>query len=218
MSLVEGLAPEAGGMLEMISERGTLKCAIPSGPAHFMDGIDKDFCEALAACLFGGDPSKAILVEVADETAGIELLASGEVDVMAGAMWTYGKSVKEESTGFGYSFFTQPYFCGKGQENRCLATRQDDSQWSAFVLWVLMSTIHAEDQGITMSTSSSMPDMHLFGPSYSEMFRNAVSVVGNYAEIYARSVAESIPRNGRNTLMTLQNPGPLHFVPPDMMP
>ena len=83
---------------------------------------------------------------------------------------------------------------------RALATRQDDSQWSAFVYWTLMATIYAEEELIDKKNSVQMPFVRLFGPGFVQMFRDAISPFGNYGEIYNLTVGKRIDRAGRNHL------------------
>jgi hypothetical protein len=93
---------------------------------------------------------------------------------------------------------------------RALATRQDDSQWSAFVYWTLMATIYAEERFIDRNKTAEMPVVRLFGPGFVQMFRDAISPFGNYGEIYNLTVKESIPRADRNRLNVIPY-GPQQF-------
>ena len=103
---------------------------------------------------------------------------------------------------------------------RALATRQFDPQWSSFVYWVVSSTIYAEKEKITQSSSNAMPDVKLFGSTFRRTFRDAILAVGNYEEMYARNVEAIIPRSGFNLLSTEEDVGPQHFPFPfnDGMP
>ena len=95
---------------------------------------------------------------------------------------------------------------------RALETRQFDPQWSSFVYWVVASTIYAEVEKITQSSSNAMPDVKLFGSNFRRMFRDAILTVGNYEEMYARNVEAIVPRSGFNLLSTEEEPiGPQHF-------
>ena len=47
-----------------------------------------------------------------------------------------------------------------------------------------------------------MPVVSLFGEERKQMFRDAVYAVGNYGEIYNRTLESIIPREGRNLLNT----------------
>lgn len=99
-------------------------------------------------------------------------------------------------------------------ENLCLATREDDLQWSSFVHWTVASTIYAEDNGISQRMSNAMPEINWFGRALSRSFRDAVHAVGSYAAIFERNVLPFYPRSGRNQLNLIGVPGPLHYVLP----
>ena len=146
------------------------------------------------------------------------------VDVFAGAVWTLANDISEEVTQQGYSF-TRPYFYGPTNvtthlldfdENLAMATRQDDPVWSSLVSWATQSVVYAEAANITQNTSHRMEliDSSLFGPDFSELFRNAVGAVGNYAEIYNRHLSSMLPRGGRNRLNRNQPDAPLIYIPP----
>jgi hypothetical protein len=75
-------------------------------------------------------------------------------------------------------------------------TREDDPQWTNFVRWIVFGTFYAEEQGITMATATSMPRVDLFGALMRNMFIDSINAVGNYGEIYNRSVEALVPRQG----------------------
>mmetsp|Transcript_2794 Transcript_2794/g.4088 ORF Transcript_2794/g.4088 Transcript_2794/m.4088 type:complete len:121 (+) Transcript_2794:11-373(+) len=83
-----------------------------------------------------------------------------------------------------------------------LVTREDDPQWSDFVFWVVMGTFIAEDKLIAKEIFGDMVDVFAFGSNFKGMHRHAISAVGNYGEIYSRSVESIVPRKGRNLLNT----------------
>jgi hypothetical protein len=100
-------------------------------------------------------------------------------------------------------------------ENLCLATRQDDPQWSSFVYWTAQSIVYAEEHGVVQSASSQLPLIGVFGLTLQRMFRDAVHSIGNYNEVYQRNLAGMLPRAGRNMLNLLaQGKGPLRYLPP----
>ncbi|CAB9521145.1 extracellular solute-binding protein [Seminavis robusta] len=212
-----------GPVFEEVLERGKLHCGIHSGRPGFATrvetgghvGMDVDYCKALAASLFQGNTEAVEFVELDDDSYGYALLASGEIDVLAGATWSLQTDVKEPTTNQGYSF-SIPYFYGYNtdHDNFCLATRQDDPDWSWFVYWLVMATFYAEDSGIGSLNSNDMPEVFVFGPAQNRMFRDSILVVGSYAEIYERNVEDLIPRAGRNFLNDFIHPGPQHYVVP----
>jgi general L-amino acid transport system substrate-binding protein len=82
-----------------------------------------------------------------------------------------------------------------------LVTRQDDHQWSQLVYWINTALFYAEERNITQATAADqMPLVETFGPLLRNMFRQAVTAVGNYGEIYARNVQGEAPRGGPHDL------------------
>ena len=167
-------------------------------------GLEVDYCRALAGSLFAANGSLVDFVSVANENEGYAMLAAGDLDVLAGATWSFSSDVRVEQANAGFSF-TQPYYYGSAdtsvtETNLCLATRQGDHLWASFVYWIAAAIVQAEEMGITQGKSNSMPSVHLFGGSLLLMLQDAILTVGNYAEIYERNVADRFPRAGRNLL------------------
>ena len=212
-----------GETMSSILDRGELYCGILMDHPGFATkerddyaGMDVDFCRALAAALFGGQSDAVVFVEVEEDADGYVLLASNEIDVLAGATWTLEADVREPTTEQGYSF-SPPYFYGSSQEkeNRCLATRQDGADWSKFVYWLVTSTFYAEEKGINSTSFNAMPEVFVFGPDLRQMFRSSVLEMGSYADMYERNLEAMIPRGGRNVLNGLgSNAGPQQYVIP----
>ncbi len=73
------------------------------------NGVDVDYCRALASALFGGDLTSTAFVPMRSQPHGFQLMAQEAVDVMAGATWTIPNDIRESSTGKGYTF-SRPYF------------------------------------------------------------------------------------------------------------
>jgi hypothetical protein len=96
-----------------------------------------------------------------------------------------------------------------------LVTRQDDPQWSAFVYWIVSATFYAEENGISLATSSKMPVVNLLGPAYTNMFRHAIGAVGSCADIYKRNIEQHFRRSGLNLLNGNQT-GPQHCPLPGL--
>lgn len=181
-------------------------------------GMDVDYCRAVAASLFQGDDAAIKLVPLMNQTDGFVQLSNDAVDVVAGTTWTYQNDVREPTSGIGFSF-SAPYFYGysKEEDNFCLATKQDDHTWSAFVFWVVMASIYAEANGITQETHYEMLEVFLHGPSFNRMFRDSILRVGNYAEMYARNVGPFFVREGRNNLNAYPNFGPQRYLVPGFL-
>jgi len=88
-----------------------------------------------------------------------------------------------------------------------IVTRDDDTEFSDFVNWVLQALLAAEQHGITkdniMLMSGDVPKFRqpsVFGDQYKDMFYDAVAAVGNYGEIYERLSPEIYPRNLVNSI------------------
>lgn len=235
-----GPAPLPDGTLATIASR-TLNCGVRLGRFGFatydtdsnsFEGLDVDYCRAIAAAIFHGDTGKMNIVAIDKGRDGYGMLESGEVDVLAGFTWTIQNDFHEETTGKGYSF-SQPYFYKpieaqnnnyslEFDENLCIVSRQNDPQFSSFVNWIVSATFYAEfsiehrhiNEPITRETARNMPDIHLFGDSYLKMLRNAILVVGNYNEMYDRNVAATLPRGGRNVVNSVAQRGPQIYIPP----
>ena len=226
----EGPGPVSGGTLEKILARGMLHCGVRANRAGFaqksnstgaLQGMDIDFCHGLAASIFGGEAAQVKFIEVLGDgneakVNGYAMLASGGIDVLAGTIWTLQGDI---TTGLSFStpYFYSPFpdqADSAWDENLCLATRQNDPQWSSFVNWVVDGTIHAEENGITQRLSNSMPVINVFGGNFSRFFRDALHAVGNYGEIYERNLSPLLRRSGRNTINSVSNPGPQHYVVP----
>ncbi|CAB9522337.1 Putative amino-acid ABC transporter-binding protein YhdW [Seminavis robusta] len=212
-----------GPTLESVLERGVLRCGIRTNRSGFArgegptyTGLDVDYCHALAAGLFMGDSNAISFIELVDTVDGFRGLADGSLDVFAGAPWTFENDFKEPSTGLGFAF-SQAYFYGysEAEDSLCLATMQDDHDWSSFVYWTVAATVHAEEMLLNKTSSNQMPMVGLFGSSHQRMFRDAILAVGSYADMYERNLQAIVPREGRNFLNKGSHSGPQHYAPVD---
>lgn len=138
-------------------------------------------------------------------------LREGECNALAGGVVDVSRATVVQIGGF-----TGPYEIGTKRFTKdplALVTRQDDEQWSSFVRWVVSAIFFAEEEGIRQIRSIDMPLVNLFGTEYSSMFRNAISEVGNFGEIYERNIEAGFPRASLNMLNS--NPfGPQHYPYP----
>jgi hypothetical protein len=93
----------------------------------------------LVAALFNSDDGLVEFVDAGEN--GYVRLASGEIDVLAGATWSLENDVWEPATSMWFAFST-PYFYKPSEQelflptsigdNLCLATMQDDKDWAFF--------------------------------------------------------------------------------------
>jgi hypothetical protein len=204
---LEKVGPIANDTIEVIESNAYLRCGVVGrrlGFATFNEttqewtGLDVDFCRALSTALFSGDADRLEVVELSETVDGFSALANEEIDVFAGAPYNLENDVLEPTTGMGFAL-SPSYFFG-GQYSSCLATREDDSQWSDFVRWIVWSTIYSEEAGITPNDAANLPAVDLFGPKYIQMFRFVSVHIGHYGDMYDRNLGSLIPRSGANTL------------------
>ncbi|CAB9502616.1 extracellular solute-binding protein [Seminavis robusta] len=218
-----------GDYLQSIVERGGVRCGISANAerAGFASkvnsnvssvaykGFEIDLCRALSTSLFQGQPNNIQFIEVEEPEDGFALLASGEIDVLAGVTSSLQNRVKEPTTGLGYSFSAPYFYDSAHNSNLCMATNQDARDWSAWVYWIVNALIFAEEQDIGQATSSMMPEVLLFGTQYKRMLRDAVLEVGSYSDIFNRNLKPmNIPRTGQNMLNLNSNQGPQRYAPP----
>ncbi|CAB9523397.1 extracellular solute-binding protein [Seminavis robusta] len=212
-----------GHRLQSILDRGVLRCGIRLGRPGFaslsetgrIEGMDVDYCRAVAASLYQSDDEAIEFVALEEPSDGYSKLATDEIDVVAGATLTLENDVREPATGLGFAF-TQPYYFGfsESEDNFCLATMQDDNDWAMFTYWVVAATFYAEESSINSTVSNRMPEVRLFGRNLKRFFRDPVLMVGSYADIYKRNVEPIIPRGGRNMLNAYPDLGPQHYIVP----
>ena len=109
----------SGGTLEAVVQRGVLHCGIRGQRLGFAsynpdlsiwDGMDVDYCRALASALFDGSHQNVIFHDI-DTEAGFKHLREGTIDVFSGAIWT----LQDDMQGFSFS---QPYFYGPVGDTR----------------------------------------------------------------------------------------------------
>jgi general L-amino acid transport system substrate-binding protein len=92
-------AQETGGLLQQILDRGSLLCGVSGGLPGFanvnpetnlMEGLDADFCRAVAAAIFGPDYSEEkVTFNAVTAEARFTALQAGQVDVlMRNTTWT----------------------------------------------------------------------------------------------------------------------------------
>lgn len=217
----EDYVPSRGPHLKRVLSRGHLLCGVQYNRPGFAikqedgvsTGMEIDACKGLAASLFGSDDA-LILVPIHGSAEGFQKLSKNEVDVIAGALWNLENDVNEPTTGRGFAF-SQTYFYGQGEENLCLATLEDDADWSTVVFWFVTATIYAEEHGINQTNSNDMPTIHVFGSGLERMAKDAILAVGNYGDMYQQNLQSIIPRSGRN-LMNANIQGPQHYPMPGL--
>ena len=86
-----------------------------------------------------------------------------------------------------------------------MVTQEHDRQWSDSVQLVVMSLFYAEENGCNQAMANEMPVVNRFGSLFKRMMRDAVFAVGNYAEVYARSVEPVYPREGTTNELNIES-------------
>lgn len=108
--------------------------------------------------------------------------------------------------------------------------RHGDSNWGDVVRWTYFALLVAEEKGVTsanvteVATSTNDEEVkRLLGVSgdmgakiglSNDAFKNAISAVGNYGEIYARNIGEGTSINLARGLNALWTQGGLQYAPP----
>ena len=108
------------------------------------------------------------------------------------------------------------------------AVREDDSEWRDIVTWVIQGLIRAEELGVTRANVGQMaenpPNSDIAGllgvphqngareaPEFDRLdpqfIQRAIRAVGNYGEIYARTIGDYIPRACTLNDLVINNDG-----------
>jgi hypothetical protein len=228
-----------GTAIRAIQTRGHLRCGVATDPllgtagtaannatASVLD-FHVEFCRAVAAALFAGKATsdtvqKEYLTSSINSTGNhYRALANGDVDLVAGARTTLQANYREPTTAQGYTFST-PYFFDMGNSSKdansvdafALMTKESDPHWSAFVNWIVMAMLYAEDQGIGMNTSGLMPIVGVFGEDSKQMLRDCILAVGSYAQVYNRTMETHLSRSGSVNRLNEGLRGPQHYPIP----
>jgi len=213
-----GPGPIEDGVIESIIQRGFLRCGIPlrtnqsatedtQGTSTGTDErveLDIEFCKAISSSILQRTPDNVSFESYSpDNNSNIsQALKDGDIDVYAGGQVDMNSDVRRPG-----SSFSKPYFYNNPRGDNpmdgkafSLVTKEDDTQWTNFVNWVVMATIYAEENNIVQTTSNEMPLVSLFGPELDRMMRDTILAVGNYGEMYQRVLGQNATRVGRNML------------------
>jgi hypothetical protein len=168
-----------------------------------------EICRGLQVCVLGDTVTEQLIgsllsgtatVPTVDSSALFENFANGTCNVIAGApLLIFEQRVRDVN-------YTGEYEPGGrlfSKEPLGMVSRGDDDEWADFVKWVLNALITAEAMNITQDRADEFPSTDLFGEEYKDMFRNAITAVGNYGEMYDRHYVVRSPRaDGLNRLNT----------------
>ena len=168
---------------------------------------DSTYTKAVAKYFDGSQKLVAFSEDLFDN------FANGTCNVVTGSpLLIYEQRVRDAGYKGEYLFASRLY----DREPFALTTRGDDAEFGDFVNWVLRSLIVAETMNLTNSTSQYFPMTHLFGEEYHHMFQNAIAAVGNYGDMYQRSLSSRSPRleGGINTQHLYERQGGLLYANP----
>jgi hypothetical protein len=235
--ILEGdpLTQDGGGRIADILNRTKFRCGVPiSRNSSILKTSQEDLplfnvqiCEAISAALFGR-PGRVEIVPLvgSPEDAFVPLLedkVDGKVDVIAGAgsivLPMVGRTLKDY-------VLSRPYFYHPTEDGTTdafvLATKSNDHEWSMFVQLIIDSVIVADEVSITqedvlrfqslssvISTSEFVPESTIFGRSYDKIRMNVIRAVGNYQEIYERTV--NATRSSSCNALNSAPHGPQHY-------
>jgi len=166
-------------------------------------GMSVDYCQTLAAALFGGDYNLANMTFFSESDAFFAL-DNGTIDVLAGGR-VRKKSDFASPPLRGFQFST-PYYYGNETARDdvsffALATREDDAVFSSFVKCVVVATLYAQEKKINREDSERMPSTAIFGHRFHWALRDAIHFSGSYDQLYEKNFGrDSADDRGRNTL------------------
>ena len=157
-------------------------------------------------------PERVIVVKATSDLAAYGL-QTGDCNVIAG-----GTSDVSLTQIRNVGNYTGPFQTGSNRFSKdplALVTRQDDTQFSSFIYWIVSGIFYANEQNITQATAETMPASNAFSQQYARLFRDSVAAVGSYAEIYQRNVQADLPRGGPN-LLNVNPIGPEQYPLPGL--
>lgn len=166
---------------------------------------------------------KAVTVDTSDQS--VQGFESGRCDSLTSDQsQLYGLRSKMANPG---SAIVLPEVISK--EPLGPVVRKGDEQWFAIVKWVLFAQLNAEELGITsknakeLKASSNPAIKRVLGTAGdagaklglgSDWAYNAISQVGNYAEMFERNVGVNTPLNISRGLNALWKDGGIQYAPP----
>ena len=141
---------------------------LPGSPIYYVDGIEDSFGN----------------------------LKRGDCNVLA----AIGEAMTTELAR--YKGYDGPYGFSRRiyrRNNPVMTLRDHDSEFLDFVNWIFRSFLVAERMNITHEKAYSFPTsqatLEIFGNEYPNMFQHAISVMGNYEQMYDKYWASLSPRN-----------------------
>ena len=207
--------PAAGNMLTKIRNEGYLTCGVvvPDDFEGDIAGSDKlvgmsaDYCRALSAAIFIGDPNKVNFLKFpeANNSSAIAL-ANRTLGVLVGGRDLRKFDFKTPPL-LGGLHFSTPYYYGNGSDIDddvsfySMITRDSDVLFASFVNCVVLTTIQAQEN-YAQKTYAEMPLVSAFGSYFSWALRDVIAYSGRYDEMFEKHFRSEVAgtSQGRNTL------------------
>ncbi|CAB9530197.1 Putative amino-acid ABC transporter-binding protein YhdW [Seminavis robusta] len=178
-------------------------------------------CKDLVVCTNEGTTTTEVIRDhldgsgihfVVDSVDMFEELAQGKCNVLSGEPESIYESRVREA-GYTGEYVVSDTLLSK--EPLAILTRGDDPAWTDFVNAVLQALLTAEAENITQANANMFPQTSLFGDDFRDMFRDTIAAVGNWGEMFDRSLGLVVERSGPNLLnLDVQNASGLMFSPP----
>ena len=141
-------------------------------------------------------------------------LSNGTCNVLAGP-----PPIFTERTARSHNY-TGPYVFAPNLFSRStpsFTTRNDDAEFGDMISWIYRSLVVAEALNITKERSDEFPSTNVFGSNYTNIFKNAISVVGHFGEFYNLYIDPYLPRDAFGSIntphMTKEDGGLLYPYP-----
>ncbi len=208
-----GFAVRTDSGINSTSDMGDAIICVQSGTTH-----EQDVADHFTNIGLEYDPPGGLSADVA--TAFFE----GRCDVLTDDTATLASRIAVRDDAADYIILSQVI----SKEPLAPAVREDDSEWREIVNWVVQGLIAAEEMGITKANvdqmASNPPNQavaRLLGVSHRggevrtlgfdrvdpQFIQRAIAAVGNYGEIYERTVGDYIPRACTLNDLVINNSG-----------
>ncbi len=209
----QGFAVRTDSGINSSSDMGDAIICVQSGTTH-----EQNVADHFTDIGLEYDPQGGLSADVA------AAFFDGRCDVLTDDTATLASRIALRDDRTDYKLLSQVI----SKEPLAPAVREDDSEWRDIVNWVVHGLIRAEEIGITRANVEQMaanpPNAEvarLLGVSYegeavrtlgfdridAQFIQRAIAAVGNYGEIYARTVGDYIPRACTLNDLVINNSG-----------
>lgn len=191
--------------------------------------VTSGICQGTKICVMDGTTHRSVLANVLPAASVViaptfaayqQIFRDGGCNVLAGEQI-------DLLTGNEADILSGDFVLGStvhSKEPIALVTRDDDLLFSDFCNWMLHALITAEEVRTSgASTSlSDLPTPTFFGDAFTYMFHDAVTLVGDYGQIYERHLEKYVPRSEANRINHGISPAmfavPFGNLQPDVVP